>query len=242
MRALLIVFSLCLGVGLQAQSQHKLLRKGDKSYKEENFGKAEEDYRKALEKKPSSKGSYNLGNSIYQQKDRFDSAGELYLDAAERATDPVLKSNAYHNLGNAYFNQQKFKESIEAYKNSLRLQPQDMQTKHNLAQAQYMLKQQQQQQQQQQQEGDEQNEDPQDNQDQQEQQQQQQQEEQDQQQQQNQSQQEQQESQSEQAEDVPDLTREEAERLLKIMENEEQKTMEKMRRRQTKGCKSQKDW
>lgn len=241
MRALLLVFSLCLGIGLQAQSQHKLLRKGDKSYKEENFGKAEEDYRKALEKKPSSKGSYNLGNSIYKQKDRFDSAGELYLDAAERATDPVLKSNAYHNLGNAYFNQQKYKESIEAYKNSLRLQPQDMQTKHNLAQAQYMLRQQQQQQQQQQQEGDEQNEDPQDNQDQQEQQQQQQQE-QEQQQQQNQSQQEQQESQSEQAEDVPDLTREEAERLLKIMENEEQKTMEKMRRRQTKGCKSQKDW
>jgi len=242
MRALFFVI-ICLGIShlIQAQSQHKLLRKGDKSYKEEDFGKAEEDYRKALEKKPSSKGSYNLGNSIYQQKDRFDRAGEYYLDAAERAKDPVLKSNAYHNLGNAFFNQQKYKESIEAYKNSLRLQPQDMQTKHNLAQAQMMLRQQQQQQQQQQQEGDEENEDPQDNQEQQDQQQQQQQQD-EQQQQQNQDQQDQQENQSQPSEEVPDLTREEAERLLKIMENEEQKTMEKMRRRQTKGCKSQKDW
>ena len=111
MRALFFVI-ICLGIShlIQAQSQHKLLRKGDKSYKEEDFGKAEEDYRKALEKKPSSKGSYNLGNSIYQQKDRFDRAGEYYLDAAERAKDPVLKSNAYHNLGNAFFNQQKYKQ------------------------------------------------------------------------------------------------------------------------------------
>ena len=68
---------------------------------------------------------------------------------AEKANDPVLKSNAYHNLGNAYFNQQKYKESIEAYKNSLRLQPKDMQTKQNLAQAQMMLRQQEQQQEQQ---------------------------------------------------------------------------------------------
>jgi tetratricopeptide (TPR) repeat protein len=232
---------ICLGFSLfvQAQSQHRLLRSGDKSYQEENFNKAEEDYRKALEKKPSSKGSYNLGNSIYKQKDRFDRAGEYYLDAAEKASDPVLKSNAYHNLGNAYFNQQKYKESIEAYKNSLRLQPKDMQTKHNLSQAQMMLRQQEQQQQQQQQDSDEQNEEPEENQDDQEQQQQ---EQQDQEQQQNQSQQDQQDSQPQDAEEVPDLTREEAERLLKIMENEEQKTLEKMRRRQAKGCKSEKEW
>jgi len=241
MRALTFII-ICLGLShfAQAQSQHRLLRSGDKSYKEENFNKAEEDYRKALEKKPSSKGSYNLGNSIYKQKDRFDRAGEYYLDAAEKASDPVLKSNAYHNLGNAYFNQQKYKESIEAYKNSLRLQPKDMQTKHNLSQAQMMLRQQQQQQQQQQQDSDEQNEDQQENQE--EQQQQQQQEQQDQEQQQDQSQQDQQDSQPQDAEEVPDLTREEAERLLKIMENEEQKTLEKMRRRQAKGCKSEKEW
>ena len=64
-------------ISLPAQKDHKLLRKGDKDYNAQEYDRAEENYRKALEKKNTSQGNYNLGNSIYKQK-RYEEAVSRY--------------------------------------------------------------------------------------------------------------------------------------------------------------------
>ena len=233
------ILSLCLflaGNVIQAQSSHSLLRKGDKSYLENDYQEAEAQYRKALKDEPDLKGKYNLGNAIYQQE-RFDEAIKQYAEAAEKADDPGVRSSAFHNLGNAHFLKQEFDKSVDAYKSALRLNPKDVETKYNLAQAQRMLRLQQQQQQQQQEQQDQEN---QEEQEQQQQQQQEQQEQEQQQQQQQDSEQEQQQQQQEEA--AQDLTKEEARKLLEIMEEEERKVQEKMRKAQAKPSKSAKDW
>jgi len=139
MKAYILVFiTLFFSGALLAQSSHKLLRSGDNAYEDDNFQAAEERYRKALEEKNTTKGAYNLGNSIYQQK-RFDEAIRHYSNAAETAKDNTTKSKAYHNLGNSLYAKQDFEESINAYKNALRLDPKDVETKFNLGQAQRQL-------------------------------------------------------------------------------------------------------
>lgn len=234
------VLSMCLlfvAAAIQGQSAHSLLRKGDKSYEENNYQDAEAQYRKALKDDEADlKGNYNLGNAIYQQE-RFDEAIKQYAEAAEKADDPGIRSSAYHNLGNAHFLKKEYDKSIDAYKNSLRLSPEDIETKYNLAQAQRMLRlQQQQEQQQQQQEEQEQQE----QQEQQQEQEQQQQEQEQQEQQQREDAEQQQQQQQEEAEQ--DLTKEEARKLLEIMEEEERKVQEKMRKAKSKPSKSAKDW
>ena len=62
----LLCFSFSLSIS-HAQSTHRLLRKGDEAYKSQEFSQAEENYRKALEKKAGPEGAFNLGNSITQQ-------------------------------------------------------------------------------------------------------------------------------------------------------------------------------
>lgn len=228
---LLLIFA-CFGLTSFAQSGHQYRMEADQKYRENDFQKAEESYRKSLIEESSVNGTFNLGNSIYQQQ-RYEEAIKQYLDAANSAQNNQLKSHAYHNLGNAYFNNQDFKNSIDAYKNALRLDPQDIDTKQNLALAQRKLIQQQQQQQQSQPQNENQ-ENEQEKQEQQQQEQQQQQGEQDD----GQQQQQEQEKEMEQK----DLTKEEAEKLLQIIEQEEQKVQEKMRGEKKKKTKSAKDW
>lgn len=231
----------------KAQSDHQLLRKGDEGYRKQDYTTAEESYRKALEKRRSDKGNYNLGNAIYNQE-RYDDAIKQYEQTAQASKDAETKSSAFHNLGNAYFQKKEYDKSIEAYKNALRLQPSDIQTKYNLALAQRLQQVEQQQQQQQnkqdqQQQNQQQNEQQQQNQSQDQQQQQQQQ-----QNQQEPSQSDNQQSQSQQDQQQAvepkegDLSKEEAERLLEIMNNEEQRVLDKLRRQKAKACSSDKDW
>lgn len=223
-----------------AQKDHRYLRQGDRNYEENDLGAAEEAYRKALEAKETAKGTYNLGNTIYKQG-RYDEAIKHYERAAESTQEPQARAHAYHNLGNAYFQQGDYAKSAEAYKNALRLNPADMETKINLAQAQHLIQPPPPEQDQQEGESEEQNEE---NQDQQQQQDQQSsgQDQQDQQQQEQDQQQQDQQSPAEAREQEENLSREEAERLLQIMANEEQKTMEKLRQAQSKACNSAKDW
>ena len=238
-----IIFILILSFISQwtfSQTTHKLLREGNKAYKEDDFAKAAEDYYKALAKDPSNiKGKFNLGNATYKN-DGYDEAVQHFSSAAELAKDNQTKADAYYNLGNSLFKKAQAEEgkglekSVEAYKNSLRLNPSDMDTKKNLALTQRLIQMQQQKQQQQQQQEDQEQQEEQEQQEQEEQQQ-----EQQQQQQQN---QEQQEEQQQPQEQPKDLSKEEALELLKIMDDEEKKVQEKMRKAKGNGKKPDKDW
>ena len=239
-----IIFVLMLSFISQwtfSQTTHKLLRKGNKAYKEDNFAKAAEDYYKALAKDPSNiKGKFNLGNATYKNEG-YDEAVQHFSSAAEFAKDQQTKADAYYNLGNSLFKKAQAEEgkglekSVEAYKSSLRLNPTDLDTKKNLALTQRLIQMQQQEEQQQQQEDQEEQEEQE-----QEEQEEQQEEQQDEQQQQDQQQEQDEEKKSQ--EQPKDLNKEEALELLKIMDDEEKKVQEKMRKAKGNGKKPIKDW
>lgn len=131
-----------------SQSEKKRIRQGNNEYQEGNFQEAEKEYRKALMEKPGyTKGTFNLGDAMYEQEN-YEESNKLFTEVTERVTNPEQKSAAYYNLGNTYMKENKFKESIEEFKNSLRLNPDDPNAKYNLEYARKKLKEQQQQQQQ----------------------------------------------------------------------------------------------
>lgn len=100
--------------------------------KSDDFVNAEMEYRKALSTKPSqSVGAYNLAYQYYQ-KGSLDEALYRNQQAAKHATDKVEKHRAFHNIGNILMKKEKCKEAVEAYKNALRNNPKDDETRYNL--------------------------------------------------------------------------------------------------------------
>ena len=122
------------------------LRSGNKLYKDSLFVKAEVDYRKALEGNPKSADAlYNLGNSLLMQEKGKEAMEQL--DAASRLEkDKEKLAHIYHNMGVILQASKQLPQCIEAYKQALRNNPKDDETRYNLALAQKQLKDQQQQQ------------------------------------------------------------------------------------------------
>jgi tetratricopeptide (TPR) repeat protein len=133
----------------QAPERHDM-RKGNKLYKYGEYEKAEIAYKHGLEKDTASFGArFNVADALYKQGNA-ENAEKLFQSLTGAETDDKRKAAVFHNLGNAQLKQQKYEESIKSYKQSLRLNPADDETRTNLAYAQAMRQQQQQQQQQQQ--------------------------------------------------------------------------------------------
>jgi Ca-activated chloride channel homolog len=135
---------------LYGQSEKKYIREGNGKYKDSKYAESEVSYRKAIDKnKISTDAGFNLGDALYKQK-KYEEAGKQFVDNSNIIMDSRKKSNSLYNLGNSLLNNNKIKESIEAYRNSLKLYPDNREAKYNLAYAQDLLKLQQQQQNQQQ--------------------------------------------------------------------------------------------
>lgn len=98
-----------------------------------NDALAEAAYKKAVALNPEAAGaSYNLGNLHFNKERRFEASND-YQAAAEAATTKEEKHKIYHNAGNTLFENKQFKEAVEAYKNALRNDPTDEETRYNLA-------------------------------------------------------------------------------------------------------------
>jgi tetratricopeptide (TPR) repeat protein len=151
-----LCFLLTCSLAFSQKQVRKELNKGNKEYKQEKYTDAEVAYRKALELNAhSTDAAYNLGNSLYKQQ-KFPDAAKQYEIAAEE-TDKTKIASAWHNIGNVFLsqavakpegdavqaqpqgNQQGLQQSIEAYKKSLRINPNDDETRYNLALAQKLL-------------------------------------------------------------------------------------------------------
>ncbi len=150
MKYLLIIVALMANLSVYSQTDRASIREGNKLYDlgskdTTKYNLAKQNYQKALDKNSNSvEGNFNLGDVYYQQH-KFDSAASKFNAAAGMTTDKSLISKAYHNMGNALLQDKKYDESIEAFKNSLKNNPKDEDTKYNLAYAQSMLQKQQQQ-------------------------------------------------------------------------------------------------
>ncbi|MEY8849647.1 tetratricopeptide repeat protein [Psychroserpens sp. XS_ASV72] len=149
---------------LKAQQQkleksNNYIFQGNELIQNDDFVSAEMEYRKAISEQSSNvAGSYNLGNS-YFEKGNYDEALFRHTQAAEKATSKSEKHKAYHNIGNILMQKKLCKEAVEAYKNALRNDPSDDETRYNLALAKDCAEQQQDEDQQQEKEGEKENED-----------------------------------------------------------------------------------
>ena len=248
------ILAILIGSTAFGQSEKRLIRSGNNHYEEGDYKEAEIKYLKSREvKNPSYKGAYNLGNAHYMQ-DNYKEAVLAFDTLRGYNLDEGTRAKAYYNLGNSLLKmstdtsvqQQEagkaLPASIEAFKESLRLDPEDQDAKYNLAYAQNLLKKQQQQQQQQQNQNQDQQKDDQQQDQQQKQDQQQEQQQQNQQEQQEQEQEQQQRQQQQRQEEI---SKEDAERILQALKNDEKKTLEKLKKVKVKpgaSAKSEKDW
>lgn len=133
--------------GYAQKTDRDFLRSGNKLYKDSLFVKAEVDYRKALELNPKSADAmYNLGNALLMQQ-KGKEAMEQFTAASKIEKDKMKLAQIYHNMGVILQSSKQLPQCIEAYKESLRNNPKDNETRYNLALAQKQLKDQQQNQQ-----------------------------------------------------------------------------------------------
>jgi tetratricopeptide (TPR) repeat protein len=117
------------------QKEKKKILDGNKEYKAEQYENAEELYEESLSGKETPEALYNLGNALYRQGE-FEKAAETFLRVTQSETaSDELKSKAYHNLGNSYMSQEQVQKGADAYKDGLRKNPKDEDTRHNLSYA-----------------------------------------------------------------------------------------------------------
>lgn len=145
---LFTIVNICLQspIVMHAQEGKKNIKDGNEQYASKEYSKAETNYSEAINKnKNSIISQFNLGNAYYQQK-KYKEAAEQFEKITNETTSKDTLAKAFHNLGNAYMKTSKFEEAVKAYKNSLRNDPNDKDTRYNLAYAQQKLIEQQEQQ------------------------------------------------------------------------------------------------
>lgn len=251
MRQLTIAIAVLISLPLVAQNERKMIREGIKAYQAGDFSDAEVQFRKATDVNAHSfEADFNTGAALYEQE-KYEETVKQYEPLVQRSSDPAELAQIWHNMGNSLLEAQQYEPSIEAYKNSLRLKPDDMDTKYNLAYAKQKLQEQQQNQQQQQPQDQEnqENQEQQENQDQQNQENQEQQEkeqqEQQEEEQQNQENQEPQEQEQQEQEAKPlEISKEDAERMLEAIQQQEKDVKEKVDQKKAAVAKvkTEKDW
>jgi tetratricopeptide (TPR) repeat protein len=131
-----IIYSIVLLISgfLFSQENDKNLYNGNQSFAQKNYATAEADFRVTESKKSPKKAlaGYNLGNSIYRQN-QYGEAQIKYIQALESAKSKTEKHRIYHNLGNTFMMDKNYEAAAEAYKNALRNNPLDEETRYNYA-------------------------------------------------------------------------------------------------------------
>ena len=142
-------------LGFAQKNPNDLITKGNSLYKDGKFGEAEMTYKEGqAEGADPFISGFNLGDALFKQE-RFEEAATAFQSLPNLTDDKDKKAAAFHNLGNSFIKAKKFQEGVDAYKQSLRNNPKDLETKYNLAYAKRMLQQEQEQQKQDQQNKDE---------------------------------------------------------------------------------------
>ncbi|MCB7482004.1 tetratricopeptide repeat protein [Christiangramia sediminis] len=118
---------------------NKFIAEAQEALSENDFASAEASYRKAISKDPSNlNAKYNMGN-LYYAKEKSLNAEQRLKEATELEATKEEKHRIYHNLGNSYMQQKNYQEAVNAFKEALRNDPTDDETRYNLALAKKML-------------------------------------------------------------------------------------------------------
>lgn len=138
-----LALCLCLTVSLlwaQKKTDRDYLRSGNRLYRDSMYTKAEVDYRKAIEANSRfPQAHFNLGNALLRQQ-KPKEAMQAYEQAVKVETNKGRLASIYHNMGVILQSQKQFGPAIECYKNALRRNPADNESRYNLVLCQHQLK------------------------------------------------------------------------------------------------------
>ena len=138
--SLLILVLLSSGV-IHSQQWRDSLDAARKAYKEEKYLDALKYYKSAQKNAPENiEFSDEIGQTAYKAR-QFDIAEKIYRQNASNKLSKQEKANNWHNAGNALMKKQNYSDAVEAYKESLRLNPADEETRYNLSEAIRQMKQ-----------------------------------------------------------------------------------------------------
>ena len=128
----LVLFAMTSLMSL-AQADRQYIRYGNRHFHQQNFVKAEAEYRKSLSVNPENpQALYNLGCALMMQKK--DSAAVQQFEKAARVEKARMrKAKIYHNIGYVCQSNKLYGDAIKAYKESLRNNPSDDETRYNIA-------------------------------------------------------------------------------------------------------------
>jgi len=129
---------------LSAQVDRHDVRAGNRKFGKEKYKEAEIDYRKAAVKDSMSVAAeYNLASTLYREGD-YDNAGKA-LEAVKEAAQATEYASDYHyNAGDVALQKKDYQTAVEAFRQSLLLNPGDLDAKENYIYAKKMLENQQQ--------------------------------------------------------------------------------------------------
>lgn len=140
MKAIILTIIILVCVTTVAQKKDFNLPDGNENFAKKEYANAEANYRISKSNHANrATAYYNLGNAIYRQKQPTE-AKYAFAKSLEKAKGKQQKHRASHNLGNALMNEKNYAQAIEAYKNALRNNPDDEESRYNLALAKKMQK------------------------------------------------------------------------------------------------------
>jgi Ca-activated chloride channel homolog len=129
MKLLICIIALVYSFNCVAQTGD--IMKGNRYYKDSAYDKAEEMYRKSISKKPTPSAQYNLGNTLYK-KQKSDEAIKQFTATVAETDDEEVKAKALYNKGVVHHRNNQLEDAIAAYKQALRLSPDDAEIRKNL--------------------------------------------------------------------------------------------------------------
>ncbi|MDD5818925.1 MAG: tetratricopeptide repeat protein [Bacteroidales bacterium] len=134
--ALTILLIALSAYGLSAQEDRSEVRAGNRKFKKGDYSLAEIDYRKALVKDSLSyAANYDLASALYRRED-YQNASQTLASVSQAG-----KQDAdYHfNMGDIALQQKDYAAALESFKQSLLLNPADLDAKENYIYAKKML-------------------------------------------------------------------------------------------------------
>jgi len=118
-----------------AQKSNNLVQKGNELYKKGEYKNALTEYEKALQAdQKNNAAQFNAGNAL-QKEQNFPDAAKSFQSVLESGNDPSLQAKAGYNKGVAEVKQKQLQEAVNSFKQSLRLDATDNETRENLQKA-----------------------------------------------------------------------------------------------------------
>lgn len=135
MKNVLYILIILVGSHARAQEWRDSLKVARTAYKKQEYAKALKYYQSAQKKAPEDIDlSDEMGQSAYKARE-FEKAEKIYQQSAAAKKNTSDKSKTYHNMGNSRMQKKDYQGAVDSYKEALRNNPNDEETRYNLSEA-----------------------------------------------------------------------------------------------------------